>query len=202
MEGTRTLHNISRQLMSNWSKEEAVAYGLNHWNVLQMIEQGDYLMPFIAQYDSRNPPSMEDTCWMGNIKQMIAKGSLYMIYIQCSSWAYSDKEFKQNKQLIEENGRFKVYSPYGSEDAIFESNEEIELVQVYLRDELIPNNPPTIKLKVKGLVEFGTQSIAKTAYALSTGNTLVRLPYEIKLDGLNPCFAIFHNTKPFEFIDY
>jgi hypothetical protein len=201
MEGTPTLHNISRQMLSNLSKEEAIAYGVNHWNILQMIEQGDYLMPFIAQYDSRNPPSMEDTFWMANIKKMIDEETLYMIYIACSSWAHSDKEFEKNKHLIEENGRFKVCTPYGNEDAKFESINEVELVQVYFRDELVPNNPPTIKLKLSGLVEFGTQSIAKTAYALSTGNTLMRLPYKIKLDGLNPCFAVFHNTKPFNVFD-
>lgn len=196
MVGTKTLHKMAEKRLSELTKEDAAAYGINHCNVLEMIKKGDYLFPFFAQYDHRCPPSINDTFWLGHIKTMIKNGTLFMIYIPTSEWAFPDDKFDKNKKLLLDSDFLNIKDPSGFEDAYFETKEEVDLLQVYLTDKEVPNNIPSIKKSLFGLVEFGTQSIAKTAWALMNGYSLIRLPYEIKMEGLDPCFAIFHNTKP------
>lgn len=193
--GTPTLVALAKQWMYEWTDEEAEAYGLNHLQTLKLLKSGCHLMPTIAQYDDRFEPSLAETSWMAKIKSLILDGSVYYRLIPSKSWAYPDKQREKNYDIVSSLG-FDIGLPSQSEDAVFSYHKPIELKKLYLNSELTPDNPEKIELKLSGVVEFGTQSIPKTAMCLLTGMTLMRVCYKPN-HNLGPWISIIHNTKPF-----
>ena len=193
--GTPTLHRIANEAMSEWTDDEATAYMVNHRQILAKIRHGDdWLFPFIAQYHDNNP-SIEDTSWYAHIKQMVHAGTLYMVMYPIASWAYRDCMKDENIANAKKSG-LDVWPSKGNADACFSSGERpMTLVRVYMTCDQTPRDPETITIPLSGLVEFGTQSIAKTAMCLLTNVPLMRIPYDPNLPHLPPVACVLYNTK-------
>lgn len=197
--GTPTLNRIAQQTAEDFSDEEFIAYRKNYKSVLKTIRANDdWLMPFICQYDDRFPePTFEESIWMANIKSMILTNNLFLALVGTKDWANPDKYKKENFQILEDAG-FIIEKTNSYADAEFTTPEcGITLTQVYQNDFNMPDKQfiPTKHFVGSGYVEFGTQSISKTAHYLQCNEAIVRLPYDPKIKGLKPCAAIFMNYR-------
>lgn len=194
--GLPSLIAMAKDWMIDWTDEEAAAYGINHVQTLKLLKSNDHLMPTIAQYDDRFPPSLAETCWMAKIKSLITEGTVYYRLIPSKSWAYPDCEREKNFDIVRSLG-FNIENPSQSEDAVFSYDKPITMKKLYLNTESFPDNEDEIEeieVKLSGVVEFGTQSIPKTAMTLLSGTPLMRVCYEPN-HNLGPWVAIIHNTK-------
>jgi hypothetical protein len=202
--GTPTLNQIAEQEIKNFSDAELFSYTKNYKNVLDNLSNNDWLMPFICQYDQRNTVSFAESIWYINIKCMIQTNNLFMALIKTDSWAYPDQNQKENFQLLE-NAGFVVEKHNGNTDGIFTTPDcGIKISQLYMTDEL---TPPLTEIPRKdfigsGYIEFGTQSISKTAYYLQYNQPLIRLPYDPQIPNLSPFAALFVNYRQLETIDF
>jgi hypothetical protein len=200
--GTPTLNRIAKEEAENFTDEEFIAYRKNYNSVLKTIRSNnDWLIPFICQYDDRYPePTFEETIWMANIKAMILSNNLFLALVGTKNWANPDKYKKENFEILEDAG-FIIEETKGYADAEFMTPEcGITLAQVYQNDFNMPEKKfiPTKHFVGSGYVEFGTQSISKTAFYLQSNTALVRLPYDPNIKGLKPCAAILMNYRKLE----
>ncbi len=194
--GTPSLVGIAEDMMETWTDEQQLAYAKNHLDTLRMLkDRKQWLMPFIAQYNSRWKPDIAETSWMSHIKQMIAEGTLYFAMYPARDWAAPDAEREHNFHTLRSAG-FAIDDPCQNEDAIFRTKRSVSLSRVYLSDEETPQDVETIKLDLAGVVEIGTQSIPKTAMCLMQGIPLMRLPYKLQATFIPPVVGILHNTRP------
>lgn len=200
--GTQTLNQIAEQEIKNLSDAALLSCTKNYKNVLDNLSNNDWLMPFICQYDPRNTVSFAESIWFGNIKSMIQTNNLFMALIRTESWAYPDQNQKENFELLQ-NAGFIVEKDNGNSDGIFKTPDcGIELRQVYMTDESTPSplEIPSKHFSGTGCIEFGTQSISKTAYYLQCNQALLRLPYNPSIPGLRPFAALFVNYKKLDSI--
>lgn len=192
--GTQTLNDIAKHQMQTFTDEEALSYHKNYKNVIECLQTDDWLMPFICQYDQRNNmPTFEEAMWYGNIKGMIQTNNLFMALIRTDSWAESDKNQEENFNILR-NAGFDIDSADNNSDGSFYCSG-LSVTQLYMTDELTPKNPPKKFFSGSGDVEFGTQSISKTAYYLQCNRPLLRLPYNPNISYLKPCAALFVNYR-------
>lgn len=194
--GTPSLVRIAEDLIDEWTEEQQLAYTKNHLNILKILKDPDeWFMPFIAQYDGRVKPDIAETSWMAHIKQMIAQGTLYFGMYPAKEWAAPDAQRERNFQTLRDAG-FTIDDPCQNEDAIFRTKRSVSLSRVYMSDEETPQDIPSMKLDLTGVVEIGTQSIPKTAMCLMQGIPLMRLPYKLQATFVPPVVGILHNVRP------
>ena len=191
--GTPTLVSIAEQEMNNWTDDQYISYAKNHTNVITMLRGKDWLMPFFCQYDERYQPSIAETSWFCLIKKMISERQLYLALFPCERWAFADVNRKENFENVR-NAGFHIEKPSGFEDAIFStSDKKVTMRRVYFTDEESYGKVnDTIDLDLFGPVEFGTQSIPKTALTLSMGYPLMRVCYDPGIDFMKPCIGILY----------
>ena len=190
--GTPTLVSIAEQEMNNWTDDQYIAYAKNHTNVITMLRGKDWLMPFFCQYDERYQPSIAETSWFALIKKMISEGQLYLSCFPCERWAFADVNRNQNFENVR-NAGFHIEKPSGYEDAIFSTPGKITMRKLYFTDEeSLGKVNDTIDVELVGPVEFGTQSIPKTALMLSMGYPLMRVCYDPGIDFMKPCIGILY----------
>lgn len=205
LSGTPTLNQIAENEIENFSDEQFLAYRKLYKHVLESLNNNDWLMPFFCQYDSRNiKPSFAETTWMALINGMIKSENLFMALVPTKSWAYSDKMQNENFDILRDAG-FIVNKSDDYSDGVFNTPDcGIKLGQVYMTDELTPakNTIPKKHFIGSGSIEFGTQSLSKTAYYLKVNRPLVRLPYDPLIPGLKPYAALFVNYQQFDPFDF
>jgi hypothetical protein len=193
--GAPTLEKIGRNYYEKLSDEDKFIY-------FQCMEEfkrdikTSWLLKLLCGYgDNRGKYDLGDLMWYPKIKNMIIQNHLWMKVFYIDDWAFPDKEFDNNANNLIKEG-FKIKKTNGCADALFELDQDAELLQIYADDTNMPDDDDMDSITISrphGIVEFGTQKICKTAMTLLQNDIILRVPYSIK--GFDrPVAAMFFNT--------
>ena len=148
----------------------------------------------LSTYHTRSQFNIYDTGWYSNIVQMIHKKQLYMTLIEIPKYAYPDKDYDKNVENLSDTGIKITKENKGNSDGLWSFNGVMKFARVYKSDKDTPKDKDVIEVSnPRGVVEFGYQPICKSAYSLSIGECLLRVPYELSIPFKNPVCAIFLN---------
>lgn len=191
---TPVLKSLSEDRIEQMSEEEKSGVVSQYFDLRNKIKTNDWLTEMLCQYNQLDQLTIEDSLYYSMIKQMVFNQSLYLRIIPLNSWAYADSDISHNMKNLTDAG-IDVFEKRGTLtcDAEFIC-VDLEMKMVTQYDNQVNQDTPKISVSMSGAVEFGTQSIAKTAFNLFSGNALLRVPYAIT--GMQPCASIFFNTKP------
>lgn len=162
-----------------------------------------WFLPYIAQYWERHEFNDGDLVYLIFLYRMIYHNDLKLALYKCSEWAYPDMNKEDNIRIIKSAG-FDYDNHKGSEyynsDGFFSTNKKVELLPVGFTDDdcskLLKDKSLSVTLNsIRGVIEIGYTHLCKTVNSLINGETLLRLPYEIK--GLNqPMIGLLYNANP------
>jgi hypothetical protein len=192
---TPVLKNLAEHRIDEISEEEKSAVVSQFFDLRSKIKSNDWLVNMLCQYDQIDQLTISDSFYYSMIKKMVFEDSLFLRLIPLKSWAFRDANFTHNMKNLLDAG-IDVYEKGGTLtcDAEF-SCKDLPMKMVTQYDHQVTEDTPQIIASFTGAVEFGTQSMAKSAFNLFSGIPLLRVPYEI--DNLQPCACIFYNTKPY-----
>ena len=191
---TPILKNLAEYRIDELCEEEKSAVVSQFFDLRSKIKSNDWLVNMLCQYNQIDDLTISDSFYYSMIKKMVLEDALFLRLIPLKSWAFRDANFTHNMKNLLDAG-IDVYEKGGTLtcDAEF-SCVDLEMKMVTQYDNQVNQDTPKISVSISGAVEFGTQSIAKTAFNLFSGNALLRVPYAIT--GMQPCACIFFNTKP------
>ena len=191
---TPILKNLADDRIDSMSEEEKSGVVSQYFDLRNKIKTDDWLTEMLCQYNQIDQLTISDSLYYSLIKEMVLNESLYLRIIPLKSWAFADTNILLNMKNLMDAG-IDVFEKRGTLtcDAEF-SCVDLEMKMVTQYDNQVNQETPKISVSMSGAVEFGTQSIAKTAFNLFSGNALLRVPYAIT--GMQPCACIFFNTKP------
>ena len=191
---TPILKNLADDRIDSMSEEEKSGVVSQYFDLRNKIKTDDWLTEMLCQYNQIDQLTISDSLYYSLIKEMVLNESLYLRIIPLKSWAFADTNILLNMKNLMDAG-IDVFEKRATLtcDAEF-SCVDLEMKMVTQYDNQVNQETPKISVSMSGAVEFGTQSIAKTAFNLFSGNALLRVPYAIT--GMQPCACIFFNTKP------
>lgn len=147
---------------------------------------------------TNNKISIEEALAFERILLMIQKGNLFMSIFYVDSWAKPDKDEAGNIANVQSCCPIKIWTKGKKcSDGFFKSTELINFHQVLMDDEeeeVLGDLAENFETDVSGYVEFGAQSVVKTAASLLMGHPLLRVPYAIA-GWPHPVAVILHNKK-------
>jgi len=192
---TPALKNLAENRIDEMGEEEKSAVVSQFFDLRSKIKTNDWLVNMLCQYDQIDQLTISDSFYYTMIKKMVLEDALFLRLIPLKSWAFRDSNYLENIKNLLDAG-IDAYEKGGSLtcDAQFRC-KDLEMKMVTQYDHQVTEDTAQIIASFTGAVEFGTQSIAKSAFNLFSGTPLLRVPYEI--DNLQPCACIFYNTKPF-----
>ena len=193
--GTPSLHNYAKQAIDDLTEDQFVIISKAHRELIKLSNTEDWFLPYLCQYDFRNGPNIQEAYYYLLIKNMIVNGHLYFGLIHCENWAYSNSSRDLNYKNISDTGIIVTENETGYQDGDFEIDRPMNLKRMYLTDEQTPKNAPIISFDyLSGVIEIGTQSIAKTYNYLIDGRPLLRVIYDPEISWLTPSIGIlFYN---------
>lgn len=193
--GTQSLHRYAKETIDILNEEQFINLSKSHRELNKLSNEEDWFLPYLCQYDQRNGPNIEEAYYYMLIKQMIIEGHLYFCFFNCSSWAYSDSNRDSNYKNISDTGILVTKNEEGYQDGDFEINRNIRLTKMYLTDEETPDDAPFIEREnLSGVIEIGTQSIAKTHNYLIEGIPLLRVIYDPQISWFKPKIGLLYYT--------
>jgi hypothetical protein len=193
--GTPSLHRCAKETINLLSEEQFICVSKAHRELIKLSNTEDWFLPYLCQYDFRNGPNIEEAYYYLLIKKMIVDGHLYFAFINCDNWAYSDSNRDSNYKNISDTGILVSKNEEGYQDGDFEIDRTIELTKMYLTDEETPDDAPVISFNsLSGVIEIGTQTIAKTYNYLFEGIPLLRVIYDPQISWFKPKIGILYYT--------
>ena len=176
---TPVLKSLAEDKIEQMSVEEKSALVAQYYDLRGKIKSNDWLVNMLCQYNELDQLTLSDSLFYALIKKMVFNDSLYLRLIPLQSWAYKDSNLMANMKNLSDAG-IDAYEKESSLtcDAEF-TCEDLDMTMLTQYDHQVNHATPTIVADISGAVEFGTQSMAKTAFNLFIGTPLIRVPYKI-----------------------
>ena len=189
--GKSMLMNIANMQHETLTDEQNLSL-INGANIfIRRYKNNDTLVKLLCTYHEDKGFQYDDIVWFSHILKMIEDGRLYMNLVPLSNWASPDLEFEENKKNIRDIG-LDVKKIKGNSDGVWQYKEEMTFGKVYPSCHETPENIEEITVENPfGIVEFGFQSICKTAMSLIMGDCLLRVPYNSGIRLPFPVCAFF-----------
>lgn len=191
--GTPTLTNLAHDQIKNFSADDHMRISKIYQQLLEIYDSEDYLWNFFGQYDYRNPLNYTDAVWAAKLNDLVFNKHIYATCFKIPAWANPDKCKKDNISLLK-NLPFEVFDGDGRNDGFFKTTQKLKLKELIFEESKINDidNLPIIDFEGHGHIEYGTQSLAKTTYALIQNIALLRIPYKFT-DKITPRAYLFIN---------
>lgn len=191
--GSPILYQCTEAVIANLPKKikEKLAENLLLW---PEIYQDDIVMQVISQnHWTASEITLLDSYFLSILDSLIESGELYLDILDVDHWAFNDKCIDKNHAILSKHSdRYDFWiksGPNAGADGFLQAKTDFSFLEITESEQ-----KKAIRISnYCGPIEIGTNSIAKSVYALISRGSLIRLPYPIS--GIDPCMFLFYNSS-------